>query len=167
VWPPLRRVLLGFAAGLVLVGAPADAQIRPNEKDPKYFRWSTRRVTITVEARDFVLGSGTATIRIPRAIIGYVRPRRAWTMTVRADPVFVLKGFGVNEKSEKSCASMAIRQSGGAGVVHQLTTFDQVVASGPDIRGRQEVAFDISFTAYLTDVAGEYSIELYFQYENN
>jgi len=164
VRPALHRLLLGFAAALVLVGIPADAQIRPDSKDPRYFRWSTRRVTIHVKPSDFIDGHGTATITIPRAIIGYVRPRAPWQMYVSADAFFTLKRYGV---SEKPCSNLAIRWTEDPGDYHVLSPYRQLVASGPDNRGRREVAFDLTFAAYLTDIAGEYSIELYFNYENN
>ncbi len=159
----LRRVLLVLAGGLLLAGVPANAQIRPDSQDPRYVRWSTRRVTIQVKPSDYDLNTGTATITIPRAIIGYVRPRRPWIMFVRADPHFELKQHGI---SEKPCSDLAIRWTNGLGGYRVLSSRAQVVALGADIRGRQEVAFDLVFTARLPDVAGEYSIELYFDCSN-
>lgn len=162
--PELRRVLgWGIVAGLLLVVAPADTQIRSDSADPRYFRWSTRRVTINVKPSDYDPATGEAQITVPRAIIGFVRPRRPWYMTVRADPHFELKRYGI---SEKPCSDVAIRWTGGTGTYRVLSPRKQVVAGGIDIRGRQEVAFDLLFVTKLADIAGEYSIELYFEYTN-
>jgi hypothetical protein len=160
---------MGLAAGLVLVGIPADAQIRPSSKDPGRVHWATRRVTFHFTPADYDLQTMTATVTIPRAIIGHINPRGTWHLTVRADPFFELKEFGVNGVSQKPCSDMAIRWTGTALSLprRNLSPTDQLIAWGGDVNGRWEVAFDVTLAAKPDDLGGEYSIELYFAYTNN
>jgi hypothetical protein len=160
VRPALRRVLFGFAAGLILVGAPADAQLRPDSRVDRV-RWSTRRVSIQVKLSDYDLASLTATVTVPRAIICNIHPKGAWTMHVRADAFFELRREGL---SRKPCSDMAIRWTDATSDYHVLSSFDQLIASGDDTHRKEELAFDLIFAAKPDDLAGEYSIELYFDY---
>ena len=157
---------MGLAAGLVLVGIPADAQIRPSTKDPGRVHWSTRRVTFHFTPADYDLNSMTATVTIPRAIIGHINTRGTWHMTVRADPFFELKREGV---SQKPCSDMSVRWTGTALTLQPrvLSSRDQLIAWGGDVNGRWEVAFDVTLAAKPHDLGGEYSIELYFEFTEN
>lgn len=160
--PVLRRVWCALAAGLMLLAIPADAQIRPSIRSPRRINWSTRRVNIEVKLSDYDIHSGTATVTVPRAIVGYVRDRsRPWIMFVRADPFFELKRHGM---STKPCSEMAIRFEQGNADYRQLSPRNQLAAYGGIPEGRDEVTFGIKFAAHPEDVAGEYSIELYFEY---
>ena len=166
--PALRRVLLGFAASLVLVTTLADAQIRPNSRAAsKIFRWTTRRVTITVKPSDYDLQTGIATVTVPHAITGFVRERSSpWYVMVRADPFFELKRHGM---STKPCSHLAIRFASGTvnTQFRPLAAHNQLTAVGSSVpEGREDVAFDLRFEAYPEDIEGEYSIELYFQYSD-
>jgi hypothetical protein len=157
---------MGLAAGLVLVGIPADAQIRPGSKDPGRVHWSTRRVTFHFTPADYDIQSMTATVTIPRAIIGHINPRGTWHLMVRADPFFELKREGM---SQKPCSDMSIRWTGTSLSLppRVLSSRDQLIAWGGDVNGRWEVAFDVTLAAKPDDLGGEYSIELYFAYTNN
>ena len=163
----LRHVFFGFAAGLLLVGIPADAQIRPDSRGTKGFNWKTRNVTITVDPSDYIGGNGTATVTVNGVITGYVRPRAPWYVTVRSDPYFELKRDR-DEVHQKPCNEMAIRWAQGpAGAWRILSPNNQVVAAGVNTtEGRVDVEFDLRFAAHPDDVSGEYTIELYFEYSN-
>ena len=165
MWPALRRIFSLLIAGLVLAIIPADAQIRP---DTQYFRWSTRRVTIKIKPSDYDLLQMTATVTIPRAITGHVRPRAPWHMSVRADPFFAWKRGGM---TQKPCNTMAIRWSDNPSTSEflPLTPVDMPIAAGDDngVQGNQRVDFDLKFAAHTEDLAGDYTIELYFVYSGS
>jgi hypothetical protein len=155
----LRRAVWGLGAGLVLVVAPVPAQIRPDSRAAKELRVSTRRVTIVVSPFDFDLTTGEAIVTLPRAIVGHGRSNSPWILTVRADSHFSIRNEG---QSDKPCSDLAIRASDTPSF-RPLASTPRPVKWGGDTHGRIEVATDLKFTARLTDVATEHTLELYFE----
>jgi len=156
--PALRQVWFGFAAGLLLLGVAADAQIRPNSRASKELRLSTSQVTIFVSPADFDLATGEAVINVPHAIRGDGWADNPWVIRVHSNGSF---SSGWSGPSGKPCGDLSIRASDNF-YFRPLAPVDRPVKWGGDTHGRIEFYFDLKLTARMTDNVGEHNLTLYF-----
>jgi hypothetical protein len=155
-----RRLLLAFAAGLMVAGVPTGAQFRPNTRESRQFRPSTTYVTITVPASAYNRATGVAVITVPRAVVGQLFAARPWVLTARAESASAPNRVG---GASKPSTDLAIRAAGEPGF-HPLTTSAVPLLTGARTDSWINVALDLQLTARLTDISGSYNFRLYFDF---
>ena len=158
MWPALRPVRLGFAAGLLLIGVAANAQIRRDSRASKELRLSTSQVTIIVTPFDFDLATGEAVIPVLHAIRGDGYAYDPWVIRVHSNASFYQYWVG---STGKPCNDLEIRASSNF-YFRPLAPVDRPVKWGGNTWGFIEFYFDLKLTARLADSAGEHHITLFF-----
>jgi len=154
--PPLRRLLLALAAGLLVAAGPAGAQYRPGAFRSRQFRSTTTYVAITVPVSAYDHATGLAVVTVPRAVFGRVYADRPWVLTVRAESAQAANRSGLDAKP---ASDLAVRASGEPGFLPLSTTPTRVL-SGVQTNGWIDVALDLQLTARMTDASGSYHFGL-------